>query len=218
MNILQRVISQKNILLQYYHSARWCWCKKVQKISPQTWDKYFFSQCLIKNSSLLWPFMVQKFCKNSISRAKSRKIGIPVIEITYFLQKIPQSYKFPWVNTNTNKYTYRFNTSFVFFNWNFFINTIITFFFMQATDITAHLNIINGNFISFLSMENGCKPGYKFEIDKLYSNEITQQSQKEPGIVLDSRKNMIINCHRLSRFLLTKKNAVKSWLSTNHLS
>ena len=67
-------------------------------------------------------------------------------------------------------------------------------------------------------MENGCKPGYEFEIDKLYSNEITQQSQKEPGIVLDSRKNMIINCHRLSRFLLTKKNAVKSWLSANHLS
>ena len=67
-------------------------------------------------------------------------------------------------------------------------------------------------------MENGCKPGYKFEIDKLYSNEITQQSQKEPGIVLDSTKNMIINFYRLSSFLLTKKNEVKCWLSANHVS
>ena len=67
-------------------------------------------------------------------------------------------------------------------------------------------------------MENGCKPGYEFEIDKLYSNEITQQSQKEPGIVLDSTKNMIINFYRLSSFLLTKKNEVKCWLSANHVS
>ena len=42
-------------------------------------------------------------------------------------------------------------------------------------------------------METGCKLGYKFEIDKLYSNAITQQNEKEPGIILDSRKNMMIN-------------------------
>ena len=33
----------------------------------------------------------------------------------------------------------------------------------------------------------------KFENDKLYSNPITQQNEKKPGIVLDSRKNMKIN-------------------------
>ena len=33
----------------------------------------------------------------------------------------------------------------------------------------------------------------KFENDKLYSNAITQQNEREPGIVLDSRKNMMIN-------------------------
>ena len=37
-------------------------------------------------------------------------------------------------------------------------------------------------------METGCK----FENDKLYSNVITQQNEKEPGIILDSRKNMMI--------------------------
>ena len=44
-------------------------------------------------------------------------------------------------------------------------------------------------------METGCKRGYpdKFENDKLYSNAITQQNEKEPGIVLDSRKNVMIN-------------------------
>ena len=69
------------------------------------------------------------------------------------------------------------------------------YFFIQSTDISAHPNIINGNFISFLWMETGCKLGSpdKFENDKLYSNAITQQNEREPGIVLDSRKNMMIN-------------------------
>ena len=41
--------------------------------------------------------------------------------------------------------------------------------------------------------------GYKlvspdtFGNDKLYSNAITQQNERDPGIVLDSRKNMMIN-------------------------
>ena len=69
----------------------------------------FFSQCLIVNSSLLRAFMVQNFCKNSFSGGKSRKNGISVIKITCSLQKIPQNYRFPWVNTKTIKYTYRFN-------------------------------------------------------------------------------------------------------------
>ena len=57
------------------------------------------------------------------------------------------------------------------------------YFFIWATDITAHLNIINGNFISFLWMETGCKLSSpdKFENDKLYSNAITQQNEREPG-------------------------------------
>ena len=68
-------------------------------------------------------------------------------------------------------------------------------FFIQATDIIAHPNIINENFISFLWMETGSKLGSrdKFENGKLYSNAITQQNDREPGIVLDSRKNMMIN-------------------------
>ena len=41
-------------------------------------------------------------------------------------------------------------------------------------------------------METRCKLGYKFEIDKQYSNAIIQQNEKEPGS-LDSRKNMMIN-------------------------
>ena len=36
-----------------------------------------------------------------------------------------------------------------------------------------------------------CSPD-KFENDKLYSNAITK-NEREPGIVLDSRKNMMIN-------------------------
>ena len=46
-------------------------------------------------------------------------------------------------------------------------------------------------------METGCKLASpdKFENDKLYSNAMTQQNERErePGIVLDSRKNMMIN-------------------------
>ena len=44
-------------------------------------------------------------------------------------------------------------------------------------------------------METGCKLGSpdKFENDKLYSNAITQQNEREPGIVLDSKKNMMRN-------------------------
>ena len=44
-------------------------------------------------------------------------------------------------------------------------------------------------------METGRKLGShdKFENGKLCSNAITQQNEREPGIVLDSRKNMMIN-------------------------
>ena len=70
-------IIRKDISLSDYHSSRWYWCKKVQKYLPQTSHK-FFAQCLIVNSSLLWAFMVQNFCKNSFSESKSRKNGIPV--------------------------------------------------------------------------------------------------------------------------------------------
>ena len=37
-----RMFIIKKILCQDYHSARWYWCKKVQKSFPQTWDKIFF--------------------------------------------------------------------------------------------------------------------------------------------------------------------------------
>ena len=103
-------IIRKNILRSDYHSAKWYWCKKDQKNLPQTSHK-IFSQCLIVNSSLLWAFMVQNFCKNSFSGGKSRKNGIPVIKITFSLQKNPPECRFAWVNTKTVKYNYRFNTS-----------------------------------------------------------------------------------------------------------
>ena len=93
-------IIRKNILRQGYHSARWYWCKKVQKNLTQTWDKFFFPT-LIVNSLLLWAFMVQNFFKNSFSGGKSRKNDIPVITITLSLQKIRQNYRFPLVNTIT---------------------------------------------------------------------------------------------------------------------
>ena len=92
-------IIRKNILRSDYHSARWYWCKKDQKNLLQA-SHNIFPQCLIVNSSLLWAFMVQNFCKNSFSGGKSRKNGIPVIKITFSLQKIPQNYRFPWVNIN----------------------------------------------------------------------------------------------------------------------
>ena len=44
-------------------------------------------------------------------------------------------------------------------------------------------------------MKTECKLGSpdKFENDKVYSNPITQPNEREPGSVLDSRKNMMIN-------------------------
>ena len=98
-------IIRKKTLRSDHHSARWCWCKKDQKNLPQTSHK-IFSQCLIVNSLLLWAVTVQNFCKNLFSGGK-RKNGIPVIKITFSLQKVSQSYRFPWVNTKTS----RFNTS-----------------------------------------------------------------------------------------------------------
>ena len=40
-------------------------------------------------------------------------------------------------------------------------------------------------------METGCKLGSpdKFKNDKLYSNAITQQNERESGIVLDSKRS-----------------------------
>ena len=103
-------IIRKDILRSDYHSARWYWCKKDQKNLLQA-SHNIFPQCLIVNSSLLWAFMVQNFCKNSFSGGKSRKNGIPVIKITFFLKPpLPhQNYRFPWVNTKSIKYTCRFN-------------------------------------------------------------------------------------------------------------
>ena len=94
-----------------------------------------------------------------------------------------------WINTMQ-----KLQQNMIFFNRNF-INTIIPLLFIQATDITAHQNIITGTFISFLWMETGCKLGSpdKFENHKLYCNTITQQNEREPGVVLNSRKNMMIN-------------------------
>ena len=107
---ISRSTIRKNILHSDYQSARWYWCKKDQKNLPQTLYK-FFSRYFIVNSSLLRAYMFQNICKNSFSGGKSRKNGIPVIKITFSLQKIPQNYRFPWVNTKTIKYTCRFNTS-----------------------------------------------------------------------------------------------------------
>ena len=81
------------------------------KKTRKTFHHITFFQRLVVTSSLLWAFMVQNFCKNLFSGGKSRKNGIPVIKITFSLQKISQNYRFPWVNTKTIKYTCRFNTS-----------------------------------------------------------------------------------------------------------
>ena len=64
-------IIRKYILRSDYDSARWYWCKKDQKNLPET-SHNFFSQCLIVNSSLLWTFVVQNFCKKLFSWGKSR--------------------------------------------------------------------------------------------------------------------------------------------------
>ena len=108
--IYSQGIIRKNISHSGYQIVRGYWCKNDQKNLLQTSHK-FFSQCFIVNSSLLWVFMVQNFCKNSFSGVKSRKNDIPVIKIPFSLQKIPQNYRFLWVNTKTIKYTCRFNTS-----------------------------------------------------------------------------------------------------------
>ena len=67
-------------------------------------------------------------------------------------------------------------------------------------------------------METGCKLGSPdtFKNDKLYSNTITQQNHRESGIVLDSRKNMMINLTFFNN-LLTKTIEVKCWLPVNHV-
>ena len=80
-------IIRKNILRSDYHSAKWYWCKKDQKNLPQTSHK-IFSQCLIVNSSLLWAFMAQNFCKNSFSGAKSRKK--PYLSLPFLCKKSPR--------------------------------------------------------------------------------------------------------------------------------
>ena len=64
-------------------------------------------------------------------------------------------------------------------------------------------------------METGWKLGSpeKFENDKLYSSAITQQNEREPGIVLDSRKHD--TCY--FNYLLTKTIEIKFWLPVNHI-
>ena len=64
---------------------------------PQTSHK-IFSQCLIVNSSLLWVFMVQNFCKNSFSGSKSRK-WVPVNHVLQLLSILT-------VNTSGRPYTF----------------------------------------------------------------------------------------------------------------
>ena len=73
--------------------------------------------------------------------------------------------------------------------------------------ILFHLHSLNGT---------GCKLGSfgRFENDKLYSNATTQQNKKEPGIVLDSKKNMMINL--AFNYFLTKTIEVKCWVPVNH--
>ena len=102
-------IIRKNILCSDYHGGRWKWFKK-NKNFLQT-SHQIFSQESFVNFPLLWAFMVYNFCENSFLGGKSRKNGIPVIKITLSLQKIPQNYRFSWVNTKTIKHTCRFNTS-----------------------------------------------------------------------------------------------------------
>ena len=94
-------IMRKNTLHSDYHSAKWYWCKNVPKSLLQTLHKIL--SYLIVNSSLLWALMVQHFRKNSFSGGKSRKNGTLVIKITFALQKNPQNYRFPWINTKTIK-------------------------------------------------------------------------------------------------------------------
>ena len=90
-------IMRKNTLHSDYHSAKWYWCKNVPKSLLQTLHKIL--SYLIVNSSLLWALMVQHFRKNSFSGGN----GTLVIKITFALQKNPQNYRFPWINTKTIK-------------------------------------------------------------------------------------------------------------------
>ena len=82
-------IIRKNILRSDCHSARWHWCKKYQKNFPQTSHKVF-SQFLIVNSSFLWAFMVQSFCKNSFLGSESRKNNISVKKSSFFAENPPE--------------------------------------------------------------------------------------------------------------------------------
>ena len=112
---------------EYFRGCQMILMQKDQKNLPQTSHK-IFSQAVFGNSSLLWAFMVQDFCKNSFSEGKSRENDIPVIKITFSLQKIPWNYQFPWINTKTIKYTCWFNTSklwcFIFEIFHFIISHI----------------------------------------------------------------------------------------------
>ena len=83
----------------------------------------------------------------------------------------------------------------IFFNWKFFNNTIRPFFFIQATDITLSIRTSSMEIsLSFLWNGNWVfgSPD-KIENDKLHSNAIIKQNEQEPDVVLDSRKNMMIN-------------------------
>ena len=90
MNILQGYYQKKTFYVQITMVLGDIDAKKTRK---QTSHK-IFPQGLIVNSSLLWEFMVQNFCKHLFSGGKSRKKTISVITITFSLQKICQNYSF----------------------------------------------------------------------------------------------------------------------------
>ena len=83
LNIFQGVPSENIFYVQITIVPGDIDAKKTRK-TFQTSHK-FFSQCFIVNSSLLWAFLVQKFCENSFSGIKSRKNSIPVIKIIFYL-------------------------------------------------------------------------------------------------------------------------------------
>ena len=91
-------IIRKYILRSDYQSARWYWCKKYQKNLPQT-SHQIFSQCSIFFLNAYEHLRFKVFVKIHFQGVKIEKNGIPVIKITFSLQKIPQNYRFPWVNT-----------------------------------------------------------------------------------------------------------------------
>ena len=110
LNIYQGVLSEKTFYIKITIVPGDIGTKKSRKASHKLKIKNC-SQCLIMNSSLLLVFMVQKVFKNSFSGGKNRRNSIPVTKISFSLQKIHQTYRFPWVNTKTIKYTCKFNTS-----------------------------------------------------------------------------------------------------------